>query len=224
MAARAGSPVSEAEDKVRLARAERRSRLADDQAALVSALVADGSADGFDPARVEATARALLRKRTRALARLWPALATGLDAELEPRFEAYAAGNPPPADGGALADGLRFARELRRAGELCDEARVELLLVEANLRLRRGRLTRRRVFAGAARTQWRWVLAVRLPEAGVRTFTVRRRRAGWQPEERWAGTRGSRAGAPRRRRPPGRRRPEATPEGQAHSHVPPRIG
>ena len=118
-----------------------RERLAAEQAALVRALVGGGPVPGgFDPGRVRATAAALARKRAREVARAWPALAAELGGEFTARFLADAARRPPPARGGALADGLAFADALARRGRLPPGARVERLLAAARLSPRRARL------------------------------------------------------------------------------------
>ncbi|HEY0816941.1 MAG TPA: hypothetical protein VGE11_27005 [Pseudonocardia sp.] len=104
--------------------------LAERQAALVAALVA-GASDpaGFDPARLTATRRALLRKRAGAAARAWPALATFFGDRWASTFAAHHAGRPP---GGALRDGWDLARALR--AELTADAAAELAEREALLR------------------------------------------------------------------------------------------
>jgi len=96
-----------------------RERLAAEQAELVRALVGGGPVPGgFDPERVRATSAALARKRAREVARAWPVLAADLGEEFTGRFVADAARRPAPARGGALADGLAFARALSRQGRL----------------------------------------------------------------------------------------------------------
>jgi hypothetical protein len=118
-----------------------RERLAGEQAALVRALVGGGPVPGgFDPDRVRATSDALARKRAREVARAWPALAAELGEGLTARFLADAARRPPPARGGALADGLAFARALARQGRLSGDARVEAMLAAARLSDRPARL------------------------------------------------------------------------------------
>lgn len=108
-------------------------RLADQQAALVRALVAGGPVPGgFDPTRVAATVGALARKRAREVAKAWPALAYQLGEEFTDRFLAYAAASPRRGRG-ALADGLAFADTLERTGELSGQARVERLMAQARL-------------------------------------------------------------------------------------------
>jgi hypothetical protein len=144
------------------------------QAALLRALVAGGAVPaGFDPERVAATAAALARKRAREVARQWPALAYQLGEDFGSRFGAYAAANPRPA-GGALADGLAFARTLQRAGMLPGEARAERLMAQA--RLARG------AFAGAVVAgrggSRRLVAVVRAPLLGERWLHVPLARPG----------------------------------------------
>ncbi len=63
---------------------------------------------------MRATSAALARKRAREVARAWPVLAADLGEDFTGRFLADAARRPPPARGGALADGLAFARALAR--------------------------------------------------------------------------------------------------------------
>src|SRR4051812_19937883 len=109
---------------------EARERLAARQAALVRSL-ADRAAppEGFDPARIRATADALARKRAPGVARAWPALAGALGARFGPLFAAFAAAARPPRRGGPLADGRAFARALADRGELPESARVEVMAV-----------------------------------------------------------------------------------------------
>ena len=82
--------------------------LADQQAALVAALVAGaGVPEGFDPHRVRATRAALLRKRAGEVAGAWPLLAAAYGAGWTTPFSAWAGGRPP---NGSLRDGWDFAR------------------------------------------------------------------------------------------------------------------
>jgi hypothetical protein len=76
--------------------AEPRARLAARQAELISALYGGPLAPGLDPRRVTLTSAALARKRARAVAMTWPALARGLGADFAPLFIAYARATPPP--------------------------------------------------------------------------------------------------------------------------------
>jgi hypothetical protein len=101
--------------------------LAERQAALVAALVA-GAPDppGFDPARLAATRRALLRKRAGEAAKHWPVLAESLGPRWSAAFAAHHAVHEP---GGGLRDGWDLARALRR--ELTADAAAELREREA---------------------------------------------------------------------------------------------
>jgi hypothetical protein len=145
-----------------------RERLAAEQAALVRALVAGGPVPGgFDPDRVRATSTALAGKRAREVARAWPVLAAELGEDFGGRFLAFAAGRPPPARGGALADGLTFARALARQGRLPGNARVEALLAAAHLSPSPARLAA--TLAGPPR---RLVATVRLPGLGDRWLSL----------------------------------------------------
>ena len=147
---------------------EARDRLAAGQAALVRALVGGGPVPGgFDPGRVRATSTALARKRAREVARAWPALAAELGEDFTGEFLAYAAGRPPPARGGALADGLAFARALAVQGRLPGEARVERLLARARLSPSPARLAA--TLAGPPR---RLVVVLRLPGLGDRCLSL----------------------------------------------------
>jgi hypothetical protein len=144
-----------------------RERLAADQAVLVRALVGGGPVPGgVDPDRVGATAAALARKRAREVARAWPVLAADLGDDFTRRFLADAAARPP-ARGGALADGLAFARALARSGRLSGDARVEAMLAAAHLSARPVRLAA--TVAGPPR---RLVVAVRAPALGDRWLSV----------------------------------------------------
>jgi len=144
-----------------------RARLATAQQALVRALVNGGPIPaGFNPDRVQATSLALVRKRARAVANIWPALARTLGDGFMARFLAYAAGQPPPV-GGALADGLAFTRALGAQGRLPGDVRVERLLAQARLSNRPVRLAA--TFAGSP---LRLVMAVRAPLLGERWATL----------------------------------------------------
>jgi hypothetical protein len=146
--------------------ARARARLATAQQALVRALVDGGPIPaGFDPDRVQATSLALTRKRARAVAITWPALARTLGPDFTARFLAYAASQPRPAEG-ALADGLAFARALEARGQLPGMVRVERLLAQA--RLSNSPI---RVAATVASPPWRLVMTVRAPLLGERWVT-----------------------------------------------------
>jgi hypothetical protein len=122
--------------------------LAERQAALVAALVADGLLPpGFDPARTAATRRALLRKRAGAAAREWPLLAASLGAAWPRVFAAHRAGHEPV---GALRDGWDVAVALRGRGELADGAAAELAGRESRMHYDGRSAPRRRSLADRA--------------------------------------------------------------------------
>ena len=114
-----------------------------------------------------ATSAALAGKRAREVARAWPVLAADLGEGFTGRFLADAARRPPPARGGALADGLAFARALARQGRLSPNARVEAMLAAARLSGRRARLAA--TLAGPPR---RLVVTVRAPGLGERWLSI----------------------------------------------------
>ena len=89
--------------------------LAARQLSLVTALVAGGTPPaGVDPDRVRIQALALLRKRSRSVARHRPELAASLGADFWPAFQRYAAADPtPPAN--TSSDAQRFARYVRKS-------------------------------------------------------------------------------------------------------------
>jgi hypothetical protein len=106
--------------------------LADRQAELVAALVAGGPLPaGLDPIRLDATRRALLRKRAAEAAKVWPLLAASLGAKWQRTFAAHRTGHEPV---GALRDGWDVARTLQERGELGTGAAAELAGREAALR------------------------------------------------------------------------------------------
>lgn len=96
----------------------------------MAALVADApDPAGFDPARLAATRRALLRKRAGETASAWPVLASSLGDRWASTFAVQHAGREPH---GALRDGWDLARALR--AELSADAATELAEREALLR------------------------------------------------------------------------------------------
>ena len=142
------------------------------QAQLLDALLrGDDYPEGFAAAQADAAGQALRRKRGRAVKHAWPALAVALGGQFDERFDPFARAVDAPPSGDALADGLAFARWLRRrpdAPQLGDQARAEWLLARAALR-------RHGVFAAAAwlRTPRRRLLVVaRLPGAGALRLTL----------------------------------------------------
>jgi len=151
-------------------------RLVGRQTELVRALIAGGPVpQGLDAGRVVATMMALRQKRAIAVARAWPVLAAVLGDELIDQFVAYAEHRPPAAFG-ALGDGLLFACDLARMGDLPAAARGELLAVSARLADRDGHVVRRTgVFVGGYRrgSPAGLVVLVRLPLLGVRELRIR---------------------------------------------------
>jgi hypothetical protein len=142
------------------------------QAQLLDALLrGDEPPAGFDAARAEAAGRSLRRKRARAVAQAWPALALELGEAFDARFDAFARAADAPASGAPLEDGLAFAQSLGPARTLGDDARAELLLARAALR-------RRGVFAAAVwlrRPRRRLLVVARLPWLGPVHRSVPRR-------------------------------------------------
>jgi hypothetical protein len=146
-----------------------RERLAAAQAALVRAL-AQGAPipPGFDAARIQETAEALLSKRRRWVERSWPRLVAALGESFRSRFEAWARENPMELEASALADGRRFADALLAAREFPDRAREELLTFEVRFRLsEHGLVARRGLTFKAMRTGAATLLAARLPGGRV---------------------------------------------------------
>jgi hypothetical protein len=159
-----------------MAPAPDRERYEAEQAAFVRALLrGDGFPEDLDARKAAAGSRSLWRKRMRAVAAEWPALAVTLGERFEPSFEAFARAVPPPAVGHGLTDGLAFARTLS-GGELTDDVRVELLLARAVVvGGRAGRFRERRgLFCGALslREPRRILLVMRAPVVGRRIVAV----------------------------------------------------
>jgi hypothetical protein len=122
------------------------------QAELVAALVAGGPPPaGFDPRRLDAARRALLRKRAGEVARAWPMLAAGHGSGWADAFAAWAAGRQPQ---GSLRDGWDMARH--SAGELAGPAARELAAREVAWR-----------YDGRSAPRRRWLPAVRRPPGAV---------------------------------------------------------
>lgn len=135
---------------------EPRADLAARQAALVAALVSGGPVpEGFDPHRVAAARKALLRKRAGLVARIWPMLAT--ECRWPDRFTRWAAGRTPH---GALRDGFDFARHLRAQGGLSPAATVELAEYEVLWRYDGRRSPRRRRLPTLRRAGDVWLVQI----------------------------------------------------------------
>jgi hypothetical protein len=156
--------------------ADARAKLAAQQAELMRAFIGEGGPpDGFDPARVQATADSLVRKRMQSAARAWPALAGSIGERFAERFAAFAATAPLPRHGGPLADGRAFARFLAHTGDLPDAGRLEALAVDLRHVSRPDGLVPRAgpvVRVALLRQPRRLVVAVRLPWLGERWLIV----------------------------------------------------
>jgi hypothetical protein len=159
-----------------------RDRLTAQQAAFLDSLQGRGpSPPGFRGDDLAAASASLLRKRTGAVARDWPALAYAVGDRLPAAFAQYAQSTPPPVAGESVADGLGFALSLD-PDTLTDDARVEVLHARARFVVRQGRvLARRGPFAGAARLRHpaRVLLVVRIPGLGVGHVHLGGRRGRW---------------------------------------------
>jgi hypothetical protein len=161
-----------------------RSAYAARQAELLDALLCgEGYPDGFVAVQADAAGAALRRKRGRAVAHAWPALALCLGDRFDARWDGFdrAAGADAGAEapGDPLRDGLAFARGLQASGvRLDDDARVEILLARAALR-RRGIWVRT---AQLQRPHPRLLVAARLPFAGPVHRSVRLRRGATRRE------------------------------------------
>jgi hypothetical protein len=102
--------------------------LAQRQAELIACLVAGGPVPkGFDAGRLEATRKALLRKRSGEVARAWPVLAASYGDAWHETFAGWAEGKPPL---GSVTDGYDFALEHPPTGA----AEVELMVYEVSRR------------------------------------------------------------------------------------------
>lgn len=150
-----------------------RASYGDRQAALLDALVGAGPVpDGFIAQDVRAGGDSLARKRARAAADAWPALAH--QSRFAETFGAFARRHPPPAPNGGLADGFAFAASLG-AEELGEDARVELWLARALL-VRRGSVVAIRrgpyVAAPGLRDPPRLLIVLRLPWLGRRVLCL----------------------------------------------------
>jgi len=146
------------------------------QAELLDALLlGDGPPPGFVAAQADAAGEALRRKRGRAVAHAWPALALSLASAFDARFDAFARDAGVDGSADPRRDGLAFADWLAADGApLADDVRVEVLLARAALR-------RRWPWAAVARLRDpypRLLVVARLPFAGAVHHSVRLRFGG----------------------------------------------
>jgi hypothetical protein len=143
-----------------------RARLAAEQERLVQCLTAGGATpQGFDAGQVATAAQALMRKRSRGVARTWPALAKSLGDDFEDLFARYAASQAQPT-GGYLEDGEQFAQWLNHHAAFPNGGRIEWL----SRRAMRGWPIK--VGSGAVGG---WIVALRIWRQGVRVWTIRLR-------------------------------------------------
>ena len=156
----------------RLMQVEVRSKVAAAQRELIRALVSNGELPPeFDCSRVRAAADALLQKRAKSVARVWPGLAHSLGASFHEQFSHYAEARPVLRDGGPLADGREFARLLSQDAALSDDAIVEVLTFDLRYRVAGSKVVARRGLsfcAGLLKQSHRLIVAVRLPITGER--------------------------------------------------------
>ncbi|RSM77004.1 hypothetical protein DMH04_35765 [Kibdelosporangium aridum] len=96
-----------------------RDRLAEQQAQLLHALLADGPPPpGFDPERLEVEAKALRSKRRQIVAMIEPDVCADLEDRFVPLFTEYAKAHPRK-DGSRMRDDARaFVEWLRAQGHL----------------------------------------------------------------------------------------------------------
>ena len=138
---------------------DERAELARRQGELVEALTGGGEIPStFDEGRVRLTGRTLVRKRLRAVEKVWPAVAREMGERFETWFEEYARGCEFPGDAGQ--DGAGFAGFLATRGVLGDAGRIEC----AAWRARRGWPIR------CTRVRGRFVLVVRVWGGRLRRF------------------------------------------------------
>lgn len=141
--------------------------LAEQQADLMAALAGHAPPPvGFDAARLEASAHALLHKRSRSAAQAWPAVAELLGANFASTFADYAAERALPADGGPLADGRGFVQWLQSRRPLDDRIRRQALLTDARFASTGSGLRPRH--GPSLRAAWwpesgRWAIVLRWP-------------------------------------------------------------
>lgn len=151
---------------------EARSKVAAAQEELIRALVSDGAVPPeFDCSRVRAAADALLQKRSKSVARVWPRLADSLGGKFHEQFSRYAEARPVLRDGSPLADGREFARTVSKTAALSDDAIVEVLTFDLRYRVMGNRVVARRgvsFCAGLLKQSHRLIAAVRLPTARER--------------------------------------------------------
>ncbi|MGI5501556.1 hypothetical protein [Lentzea sp. CA-135723] len=102
-----------------------RERLAQQQAELLNALLANGPAPaGFDEQRLNVERRALLSKRRGIVRMLGPAVADELGDRFRQLFDAYAVEHPRRAGSRAREDAASFTQWCRERGELSEKRKA----------------------------------------------------------------------------------------------------
>jgi hypothetical protein len=157
---------------------DRRERLAAAQSRLLRCLMEAAEAPpGFASGDVEAAAEALASKRRHAVARAWPTVVRWLGVRFRERFDGFARSMSLPGEGGPLADGRAFVRELAREGPLPREVMRQVLAVDLRFRQTRRGLEPRRglsVTWGRLEARGRVLLGVRWAGRGEHWLWFRR--------------------------------------------------
>ena len=155
---------------------EDRDGLARQQGALLRSLTGLGPApEGFDLDRIREASAAIFRKRARAARRACPKLADALGEGCDDAFASFAAMQPLPRLGGAIADGRAFARWAARRQRLPDAARLEAMGIDLRHAACPGGLVPRRRPSTAwllLREPRRLVLAAAWPGGPVRSIAI----------------------------------------------------
>jgi hypothetical protein len=157
--------------------ADRRARLAARETELVQALHGGPTPPGLDEGMIALASAGIARKRARQVARAFPALASDLGPDYQDAFATFARASPP-RDGGAIADGLAFARVVARKRGLSDAAQVERFVAAGAVTTRHGRLTPRHtphIRATLTRSPRGIVIVASSPGIGTRVFFLRPR-------------------------------------------------
>ena len=112
--------------------ADRRAQLAARETELVKALHGGPTPAGLDAAMIALARAGIVRKRSRQVAKAFPALARDLGPDYEDAFAAFAGANPPHS-GGSLSDGLAFGIIVARERGLSDDAKLERMVAIAGV-------------------------------------------------------------------------------------------
>jgi hypothetical protein len=144
---------------------------AEQQATLIAALAGKAPVPpGFDATRVQAAAAALAFKRARAVAQTWPGVRAALGDGFRELFADYAVRTPLMQEGGPLADGRRFVRDISRHTRLTDETVMQAVSFDARYRLTPQGAARRRW--PAIRCAWLWQSRSLAVAVGARIYRL----------------------------------------------------